>query len=151
MLKQETLKLGDTEYVIQQLPCTRGLEVGIHLVKIIMGAADGVDGVTGEKSLLDTELNPAKMAAGLFKKIDEKGTPAFIKNLIQESLVRPDPGDGFNDWYETQFAANYEELYDLLAAIIDHNGYIDLIKKKTADVLAIFYSGDGEDQESTPL
>lgn len=150
MLKQKEVKLGDTDYVLQQFPSTRGLEVGIHLVKIAMGAADGFSDIPDEKSFLDTEINPARMAAGIFERIDEHGTPTFIKIVIKESLIKPDPANDFESWYENHFSANYNELYDLLAAIIEHNGYVDLIKKKMGDIMGIFYSGDGKDQESTP-
>ncbi len=150
MLDQTTAKIGTTEYVIQQLPATRGMEVGIHLMNIVLGAADGIGNIREGDDFLDAEYNPAKMAAGVMGRIDERDTPAFIKTLIKESLVRPDPGDRFNDWYETHFSANYNELYELMAAIIDHNGYADLVKKKLGEVMGIFSSDDGPAAGSTP-
>lgn len=152
MLEQKIIKLGKgkkkVEYVIQQLPSTRGLEVGIHLVHIAMGSAEGV-GSMGD-DVMDVELNPARMIAGLMARIDEKETPVFIKALIQQSLITPDPGEGFDDWYETQFSANYMELWDLIAAIIEHNKYIDLVKKRVLEAMAIFSTDDGPGEESTP-
>ena len=142
MLDQTTIKLGvsghETEYVIQQLPSTRGMEVGIHLIKIITGAAEGVGSIREGEDFLNAEYNPAQMAAGLMKRIHEQGTPAFIKTLLKESLIIPDPvGDKYDEWYESHFSANYDELFDLIAAIISHNGYIDLIKKKTGDIIGL--------------
>lgn len=154
MIDQTTVKLGgegrETEYVIQRLPATRGMEVGIHLMQIVMGAAEGVGNIREGEDFLDAEYNPAQMAAGLMKRIDEKSSPAFIKALIRESLVYPDPGESFNDWYENHFAANFNEIFDLLSAIISHNGYADLVKKRMEEVMGIFSVFDGRDGESTP-
>lgn len=149
MLEQKDIKIGETDFVIQQLPATRGLEVGIHLVQIIMGAAEGIDNIKDGESFLDSEYNPAKMAHGLMGKIDEKGTPAFIKQLIQESMIRPDVGAGFSEWYEVQFAANFDELFDLVAVIIEHNNYVDMLKKKFQAITDIFSLDDGKDKGST--
>lgn len=146
MLEQTTTKIGKTEYILQQLPSTRGLEVGIHLIQIAMGATDGISNISGNEDFLDAEYSPAKMASGILNKIDKKETPAFIKTLIRESLIKPEPGDNFEEWYETHFSANYIELADLIAAIIDHNGYMDLIKKKTEAVMGIFSSVDEKAQ-----
>ena len=150
MLEQKDIKIGDTDFVIQQLPATRGMEVGIHLVQIIMGAADGIESISEGEDILDAEYNPAKMASGLMGKIDEKGTPAFIKQLVRESMIRPDPGEGFAEWYETHFSANYGELFDLVSAIIEHNNYVNMIKKKFQEVMDMFSEGDGPEKESTP-
>lgn len=148
MLKQKEYKIGDTEYVIQQFPATRGLEIGIHLIKIAMGAAEGVGNIEGEQDFLDSEYSPAKMVSGVIDRIDEKGTPAFIKQMIQESLIRPEPGDSFSDWYESKFSANLEGLYALMEAIIDHNNYLDVIKKKVSQIMLLSSSGNGKDQDS---
>lgn len=150
MLEQKTVQIGDTEFVIQQLPATRGMEVGIHLVQIIMGATEGIESVREGQEILDAEYNPAKMASGLMGKIDEQGTPAFIKRLIQESMIRPDTTDGFSDWYEAHFSANFDELFDLVTVIIEHNGYVVMLKKKFQEVMEIFSLEDGEGEESTP-
>jgi len=151
VLEQKPYKIGKTEYILQQFPATRGLEVGIHLIKIAMGGAKGISSVAGDEDFLDAQCNPAKMAAGIMENVDEKGTPEFIKSIVRESVIVPEHGEGFNDWYETHFSANLTELYDLLAAIIDHNGYMELIKKKLAEVFGIFSSTDGKDPESTPI
>lgn len=149
MLEQKVLKIGETDFVIQQLPATRGMEVGIHLMQIIAGAAEGMGDTKEGDDFLDTEYNPAKMATGLMNKIDEKGTPAFIKTLIKESLIQPDPSEAFNDWYEAHYSANYDELFDMVAAIIDHNRYADMIKKKFQGVMDMFSSDDGKAKDST--
>jgi len=150
MLEQKTVQIGDTEFVIQQLPATRGMEVGIHITKIIMGAADGIDSIKDSDQILDAEYNPAKMVQGLMGQIDERGTPAFVKQLIQESMIRPDVSSGFSDWYESHFSANFDDLYELVSAIIEHNGYADMVKKKLQGIMDMFSEGDGKEEESTP-
>lgn len=152
MIDQTTVKLGgegrETEYVIQRLPATRGMEVGIHLMQIVMGAAEGVGNIREGEDFLDAEYNPAQMAAGLMKRIDEKGSPAFIKTLIRESLVFPDPGETFDEWFENHFSGNYDEIFNLLSEIISHNGYVDLVKKRMEEVMGIFSASDGKEEAS---
>lgn len=146
MLEQKTLKLGDIEYTIQQLPATRGLEVGIHLMKIAMGAAKGFGGMGGDQDILDIDVLPAQIVAGIFEQIDEKGTPEFIKQVIKESVILTgEDGENFSDWYEARFSANFDELYDLMEAIIVHNNYIDMIKKKITGIMLISLPTKGKD------
>ncbi len=147
MLEQKSVKIGDTEYIIQQFPATRGLEIGIHLIKIAMGGAKGINNVSGDEDFLDAQYNPAQMAAGIMEQVDEKGTPEFIKRTVRESLISPEPNESFNDWYEHHFSANLTELYDLLAAIIEHNGYMELVKKKMLETFGIFSPSDGKAQD----
>lgn len=150
MLEQKDFKYGDSNYVIQQLPATRGMEVGIHLLHVIMGASDGFGDIREGQDFLDAEYNPAKIASGLMSKIHERDTPTFIKTIVRESLIVPDPGDTFSDWYEQHFSANYDELLSLLTAIIEHNGYVDLVKKRLVEVMGILSSDPGKAGESTP-
>ena len=92
---------------------------------ILKGLAEGV---TEEfvLSFAETKINIGKMIAGVISNTDIKGTPEFIKNVVIASVVRPELD---NDGYENHFAGNYEELADLLGAIIEHNAFHDLIKK----------------------
>lgn len=149
MLEQKSYKIGETEYVLQQFPATRGLEIGIQLVKIAMGAAKGISDIEGDQDFLDASYNPPKMAAGIMEQIDARETPAFIKTIVRESLISPDPGESFSDWYEKQFSANIDELSELLTAIIEHNRYIDFIKKKVGAVIGIYSPSSGKDQDSS--
>lgn len=150
MLEQKDFKYGSTAYVIQQLPATRGMEVGIHLIHVLMGGAEGFGGIHEGQDFLDAEYNPAVIAAGLMSRIHQRDTPTFIKTIVRESLIVPDPGDKFDEWYELHFAANYDELLSLLTAIIEHNGYIDLVKKRLSEVMGLLSSDPGKGKESTP-
>lgn len=149
MLDQKPVKIGETEFVIQQLPTSRGIEVGLHLTHVLMGAAEGVGNIRDGEDFLDAEYNPAQMASGLMSRIHERDTPTFVRTLVRESLIVPDPGEQFSDWYEMHFSANYEELFQLVAEIIGHNNYADLVKKRIAEVMGILSGIDGKAEDST--
>ena len=124
-MKQKTIQIGGTDYTIQQLPATKGLEVTFAIAQILKGLAEGVS----EEfvfSFEETSINIGKMIAGIISETDIKGTPEFIKNVVMESTIKPDMD---NDLFETHFAGNYEELADLLSEIIQFNKFHELIKK----------------------
>lgn len=132
-MKQKTILIGKTDFTIQQLPTTKGLEVTFAIAQILKGLAEGV---TEEfvLSFEETKANIGKMISGVIANTDIKGTPEFIKNVVMESTVKPDLD---SDMFDTHFAGNYEELSDLLTEIIVFNGFHTLFKKKTLEFINI--------------
>lgn len=145
MLEQKRVEVGGKEYKIEQLPTSKGIEVGIQIAHIVGGASDGFMFTTS--NVLDSAINPAKIISGILDRMDSKTTPAFIKQLVLDSVKEPKL-DG--DAYEALFSGRPEDLYELLEAIIDHNRYVDLIKKKVIDAMQEFFPIATTDTGRTP-
>lgn len=126
MLKQHTVTVGETDFIIEQLPTTKGLEVAFAIAQILKGVAEGVS----EEYVLNfdaTKVNIGKSIAGLISCSDVKETPEFIKQLVVMSVKKPEMIEG--DFFEDHFAGNYEELSELLTEIVIFNGFHELVKK----------------------
>ena len=89
----------------------------------------------------ETSFNVGGVVAGLFKKLEVQGTPKFIKELVCESVISPNYKEE-PDKYEADFAGEYETLVDLVTTIIEHNGFIDLVKKKIAAIMVLLSEPD---------
>lgn len=127
MLDQKTVTIGDVDFVIQQLPTSKGLEVTFAIAQILKGLAEGVS-AEFVLNFDQTKVNIGKMIAGLISCSDIKETPEFIKNLVMISVVSPDMA-GEEQMFEQHFAGNYEDLAELLSEIIIFNRFHDLVKK----------------------
>jgi len=133
MLDQKQITIDGKSYTIQQFPTTIGLEIGISLVKIIAGAAEGFGDVPPAGSFLDIWVNPGKIASGLMSKIDIVGTPQLIKRMIKESIVSPE----FNDeWYEAEFSGEYDNLISFIEEVISVNKYMEMVKKRIPELMS---------------
>lgn len=137
MLDQKQITIDGKSYTIQQFPTTTGLEIGISLVKIIAGSAEGFGDVPASGSFLDIWVNPGKIASGLMNKIDISGTPQLIKRMIRESIVQPE----FNDeWYEAEFSGEYDNLISFIENVIEVNRYMDMVKKRIPELMKFMES-----------
>jgi len=135
MLNQKTVTIGKTDFVIQQLTASKGLEVTFAIAQILKGLAEGVS----EEYVLNfdaTKVNIGKMIAGVIACSDVKETPEFIKQLVMDSVVSPDMG-GQEQLFEQHFAGNYGELSELLEEIIVFNGFSELVKKNALRLISI--------------
>ncbi len=131
-LNQKSINIGGEDFVIQTLPVTKGIEAAVALSHIMAGGAEGV-GPT-KMDFFDTEFNFAGIAAGMMKRLSVQGTPIFIKDLILLSVVSPELDA---ELYEVKFAGEYELMFDLLKAILEHNNFVDLIKKKISEIMGL--------------
>ena len=134
-LDQRSCSIGETSFTIEQLPTTKGLEVTFAIGQIIKGMAEGV---TDEFVLNfdQTKMNVGKMIAGVIANTDVRETPEFIKQLVLDSVVKPD----FRtepELFDDHFAGNYEDLSELLTEIIIFNKFHDLVKKNLLAFIAI--------------
>ena len=87
MLKQHTVTIGEMDFIIEQLPATKGLEVAFAIAQILKGIAEGVS----EEFVLnftETKVNLGKSLAGLIACSDVKETPEFIKQLVVMSVKK---------------------------------------------------------------
>lgn len=126
-LDQKTITIGKTDFIIEQLPAMKGLEVTFAIGKIMSGAAEGFS----EEFVLsfkDTTVNIGKMIAGVIGCTDVKGTPEFIRNLVVDSIVKPD-FKAEPTLFDTHFSGEYEQLSDLIGEIVVHNKFHELVKK----------------------
>lgn len=129
MLNQKEITLHGEQFLLQTLPASKGIEAAVVFSHIMAGAADGVGETRGD--FYDTPLNFGAMAAGIFKRLDSEGTPAFIKGIICQSVIDP-PLDG--ELYEIKFAGKFDLMCDLVVAILEHNNLIDFLKKKRSQI-----------------
>jgi hypothetical protein len=143
MLDQKEITVTGKQYVIQQLPSSRGMQVSIQIAQILSGAAQGIG--TSE-NIEDMPINIGGVIDGIVRRLDAEATPAFIKRLVMESVVRPELT---SDGYEAEFSGNYDSLWDLVAKIIEHNKLIDVLKKKLMDGMGQLFSASPKKEKST--
>jgi len=135
------------QFVIQQLPSSRGMQVHFTLMQIVAGAADGV-GFTTSNDLLDTPVNIGAVLAGMVKRLDPVASPTFIKRVILESVITPKLKD---DDFESQFSGEYDALFELFEKIIEHNNFVEALKKRLEAAISSWQSGgEGSPEKSTP-
>lgn len=132
MLEQTTVQIGKDKFVIQQMPATRGLETACAIGKVLKGAGDGFSEET-VLTFTETRYNVAKVVGGIIDAYDVKHTPELIRQIIKDSMIRPEYDE---EWYERRFSGNYDDLYQLLAAIIKHNNYEDVLKKRLLPLIS---------------
>ncbi len=135
MLDQKPVTIGKTDFIIEQLPTSKGLEVTIAIAQILKGVAEGV---TDEFVLNfdQTKINVGKSIAGLVTCSSVKETPEFIKQLVIMSVKQPEM-TGEDQLFEQHFAGNYAELSELLTEIIVFNKFHDLVKKNLFQFIAV--------------
>lgn len=139
-LQQKTISIGEKAFTIQQLPTTKGLEVTFAIGHILKGMGEGVS----EEfvfNFTETKANFGKMVAGMIGCTDVKGTPEFIKNLICDSVIKPDML-GNAELFETEFAGEYELLSEVLEEIIIFNKFHELVKKNLLRIIATVQSDE---------
>lgn len=144
-IRQKTIRIGDTEYVIQHFDAETGLEIAAQLFKLLSGAGAGI-GDLNKLDILDVEIDFGKIVAGLASGVDRKGTPALIRQIVSNALVRPECNE---DWYKTHFAGNYGALFKLVLTILEFNyaDIADTLKKTLGQVMRTLFSAP--EREST--
>jgi hypothetical protein len=130
---------GPKQYVIQQLPATRCMQVGIYMMQIVSGAAKGV-GFTTSDRLEETPLNIAGIFSGMVDKLCVDASPAFIKRLVMESVITPKMVD---DVFESSFSGELDALITLVEKIIEHNNLKEALKKRVEAITSNLLS-DGK-------
>jgi hypothetical protein len=143
MLDQRDVTINGTQYVIQQLPSSRGMQVAIILAKIASGAAKGIGAA---ESIEDIPINIGGIIDGVVERLDAEASPAFIKRLVMDSVVRPEMT---SESFEAQFSGNYDELWELVAKIIEHNKLLEVLKKKASDGMGLLFSASPKPAKST--
>jgi hypothetical protein len=146
MLDQKQVTAGGTVYTIQTLPTSLALQAVAKIGHLIAGMSEGF-GFTAE-GVETMPINYAAVVAGVLKRVDSEQTPAFIKKLVLDSVMPKMP----SDVYESVFAGNFEALWELIEAIIDHNHFVEAIKKKTrSDHWALICGWRGVPGEIHPI
>lgn len=145
-IEQKDYQIDGTTYKLQTLPSYKALEVMGVLGYVIAGAARGVGEIRGELGLYDIELRPGEIAAGLAERIQEIGVAKFIRDLVQSSVVKPELS---NEIFDNHFAGELDKLWDVVAAILEHNRFDAVLKKTLGELMDVFYSTDGGDRAST--
>lgn len=145
MLEQKTVTIGEDKFVIQALPATKGLEVAFTIAHILKGAGQGFS-EQYVLNVLDTHINVGQLVSGILSAVDIQGTPQFIRDLVKTSVISPDCDDEF---YESRFAARYDDLAELVKEIIVLNNYGDVIKKNLMPVIGLLFSTQDQGESGT--
>ena len=143
MLDQKEITVCGKQYVIQQLPSSRGIQVAVQIAQIAAGAAQGIG--TSE-NIEDMPINIGGIIDGIVRRLDAEATPAFIKRLVVESVARPELT---SEGYEAEFSGNYDALWELVAKIIEHNKLLDVLKKKLSEGMGQLLSEKPKPEKST--
>lgn len=146
MLDQKQITIDGKSYTIQQFPTTIGLEIGISLMKVIAGAAEGFGDIPPAGSFLDIWVNPGKIASGLMGQISITGTPQLIKRMIKESIAQPEFSE---EWYEAEFSGEYDNLISFLENVIEVNRYMDMVKKRIPELMSFINLTSSDTETST--
>ena len=140
MLDQTTIKLGDDEFVLMQFPTSVALKYAVQVGRIfgtmIAGGFDGVD-LDDSQDIMD-QLDISKMLTGLLSQMHDERTPALIKNMLKDSIVKYVNEEGLtttawdNAWYESRFAGKLGDMAQLLMVVLTENfaDVLTIAKKK---------------------
>lgn len=143
MLDQKEITVADKQYIIQQLPSSRGMQVAIQIARIISGASKGVGAAD---SLENIPINVGGIVAGIIEQLDPDQTPALIKRLVMESVIQPEMTP---EKFEAEFSGEFDALWDLVGKIIEHNRFVDVIKKKAGAIMSQLFSEPPKPAKST--
>lgn len=114
---------------IKQLPTSKALRYSVALGKIAVPIADSLGFTDSGNGKAQISLDAVGIVHSLMGALDEEKTPALIRDLVRDSVIVPDWGDG--TWYESRFGANFQELFKLVEEIIRFNygGALELLGK----------------------
>lgn len=114
---------------IKQLPTSTALRFSVALGKLAVPIAEGFDFSDQDNSKRQISFEAVDIARRVMNVMDEQRTPDMVRDLVKASVVQPPWDDG--GWYETRFAANFKELFELLKEIIQFNygGVLELLGK----------------------
>lgn len=146
MIKQKTIDVCGEPVVIQQLPAQMGMEVFLVFSKIMAGAKEGIS-VESLLNLEETKIDLGRIIAGIIEATDIKGTPEFIRKLIEDSMVSPAYSQ---DYFNGTFAGHYDELFSLVATIFKFNNFDDLVKKSLWPIIEQLLPIQSDGTNSTP-
>lgn len=139
MIENKEFKLGKDKVVIQSLPATRALSIAAKLVKLVGGAGAGITDLTLDPEEISKAFHVGNMVQGVIENIDSDEGPELIRSVIRESVVSPtfegvNSEARFNEWYETRFSRQLQDLMTLLYEIFTFNygDPVDWIKKGLA-------------------
>lgn len=145
MIDQKTIDVCGEPVVIQQLPAQTGMEVFLAFSKILAGAKEGI-GIESILNLEETKIDLGKIIAGIIEATDVKGTPEFIRKLVEDSMVSPAYSQ---DYFNGTFAGHYSELFELVSEIFKFNNFDDLVKKSLWPIIEQLLTTQSDDTNST--
>ncbi|TQE99500.1 MAG: hypothetical protein FKY71_08315 [Spiribacter salinus] len=118
-----------------------GLRMQARLAKVIGPALNKMAGV---ENLMDADVGG--IAAALFERMDERETPQLIRDMLHGTSVDgKDPT--MDSVFNAHFAANYGELYQGVAHILQVN-FGDLFTM--AGAIGVRMGGANQADESSP-
>ncbi len=128
MLEQKTVLIGDVEITIQQLGTSKALKHSIILGQLFGGVSQGIAS-QGKTTFQDWDIDFGRMIDGILSKLDSEKSPAWIKELIKESVIQP---AYTQDWFDITFSGSLENLLELVKAILEQNygGLFEYARKK---------------------
>lgn len=109
-LKQKTVTIGDEQYLLQTIPATKGLKLLKQITKLI-GPAFGelTKGGDGENAV-------GSAIEKLIENLDQVEVEVLVKELVSSATKGT-----ITINFDTEFAGEYEKLFQLTKEIVDFN------------------------------
>ncbi len=133
-LEQREIVLAFDSVMIQQLGTTKAIKYSVMLSKLVGGLASGIK-TLGATDVMDWDIDIGRMVAGVVEQLDQEATPALLKALVRDSLIKPQWND---TWFEATFSGNLDQLLELVKGILEFNygGLVEHLRKKIPGTLA---------------
>ncbi len=139
MIEQHVIPIphkGGDNLKIQEFGAGAAMKHSIILAKLVAGGTKGVKTLGADAGLWDVDF--ANMAAGFAERLDPITSPAWLKELVQTSVVEPKPTD---DWFELSFGGGKMHHLLLLVAEILKLNYQSVWEVGVKKVKAVVSSG----------
>lgn len=109
---------GD-RYVITTFDAIKGNRILIKLFKYLRGASSVLNGLSGNVSILDSELSLGDMLSRIMEDMEPEEMSDFIVMMLQDTSVNDKPLT--EDLIKDHFSAKYLTMYKVVVAIIKAN------------------------------
>lgn len=107
-LKQTSVTIKDTEFLITSFPATKGLKYLKQLSKLI---GPSFSALSKEGGSVGDALEV------LFENIDQVNVEELIKGLVVDGATKGSVSINF----DLEFAGEYDKLFELVKAVVEHN------------------------------
>jgi hypothetical protein len=107
-LKQTTVTIKDTEFLITSFPATKGIKYLKQLSKLI---GPSFSALSKEGGSVGDALE------ALFDNIDQVNVEELIKGLVTDGATKGSVSINF----DLEFSAEYDKLFELVKAVVEHN------------------------------
>jgi TorA maturation chaperone TorD len=114
MLKQETVQIGNDNFILTAYPALRGLKYQKHLAKVLLPAFAEMSGDAPQEQ--EQNKNFAQVLAKLAENIDQ-----LDENVVKEMVITGATKNGVSISFDLEFQADYGRLFELVQHLVRFN------------------------------